>query len=162
MTSPPGELTAEELTQVEYKTWLATKPARAYRRARVAFAAVGKNLIIVDRFSAYRSAALQNAMRAASLTPVGSPEREYYKLASYSTVPLAAHPNGSHEDGRCMDVLINGSDNPSQASIDLLKKYGWIQQFGSRDRNHFQHDLIHATTAVSRAWCIEHGLFLPS
>jgi hypothetical protein len=126
----------------------------------VAFKAVGKNLILADKYSGYRSAWLQNAMHAASLTPVGSAERAKYALAPYSTVPVAAHPYGSHEDGRCMDVLINGSDNPSAADIALLKQYGWYQQFGSNDRNHFRHDNIHAITGVTIQWCIDHGLYV--
>lgn len=157
---PPGEWPRSALVAIEKDTLIALPQARAYRRVKVAFQQVGKNLITVDKYSGYRSASLQNAMREASTSPPGSAARDKYNLSSSSTVPLAAHPNGSHEDGRCIDILINGSDDPSPASIALLKKYGWIQQFGARDRNHFRHDGIHALIPVTRAWCIAHHLYV--
>jgi hypothetical protein len=159
-TYPPGNWPRNALCAIEVNTLIAIPQARAYRRAKVAFQNVGKELKTVDRYSAYRTAELQNAMHDAGLSPYGSAVRKKYSLASYSTVAIAAHPYGSHEDARCIDVLINGSDDPSQASIDLLAKYGWIQQFGARDRNHFRHDNIHALTPVTVQWCLDHHLYV--
>lgn len=161
MAYPPGEFPASALVKVEANGATLSKiSTNAYRRVKGTFQSIGKNLTIVDDTSGYRNAATQNAMRAAGQSPPNSAARKKYNLSATSTISIAAHPNGTHEDGRCMDILIDGSDNPSPSDIALLKKYGWIQQFGEADRNHFRHDGLHAIWPTTRAWCIRHHVYV--
>lgn len=156
-----GHLTQSQLVEVEPGVFLATRQARAYRRVKAAFRARGKTFTPVNRFSAYRSESTQNGMADASRTSRGSAARAHYNLSSTSTVTVAYHPNGSHEDGRALDFLINGSSAyPNASDRALLAKHGWKFQFGTADQNHVRHNNVSSTLPVTRAWCIKNHIWV--
>lgn len=149
MSYPVGALPRSALTLVQgTDTYLATKPARAYKRAIKAVRKKYPDAKIYGRYAAYRSAALQNAMAAASRTPRGSAQRAKYSISSVSTVPVAYHPGGSHEDGFCFDL---GGAPINDWVLSTLRAYGWTRQFGSSDPNHFRHDGKTATGVIPSA-----------
>jgi hypothetical protein len=157
----PGHLTPNQLVEVEPGIFLGVRAARAYRRAKAGFRRHGKVLTIVTKFAAYRDEDLQNKMADASRTPPGSKARKKYKLSSSSTVPVAYSPNGSHQDGRAFDFLLDGSDAyPSAEDRRIFKHYGWNFQFGPDDRNHVRHDNVHGVVPVTRAWCIKNHIWV--
>lgn len=156
-----GMLTKAALVEIEPGCFLSVRASRSYRKLKVAFKARGKTLTPVGEFACYRSAHLQNAMADASRTAKGSAARRRYNLSSTSTVSVAYHPNGSHEDGRTFDFLLNGSSAyPSLADRQVFAKYGWSFQFGSADPNHVRHNNLTGITPNTRAWCIKNGLYV--
>lgn len=153
-----GQLPREALVEVEPGLFLERTVARAYRRAKGSFGDAGKSIRLAGLGAAYRSLTVQKEMRLGSLGDKKFAKK--YNLSSSSTVPLAVAGSSSHGLGDRIDILINGSDNPSTADIEFLARFGWTREFGSKDRNHFQHKGQLGTAAVSRAWCIAHGLFV--
>lgn len=99
--------------------------------------------------SAYRDIAMQTlywqasrgvpaAMKATSLNPG-------------SSVAVAAPGYSSHGDGRKIDLLFNGSANPSSTELALANHCGFTRQFGADDPNHFQHDGVTAISGPNTA-----------
>lgn len=159
-TYAPGELPPSALVEVEKGIQVSTITARAYRRVKVAFKNKGKSLRIVDNTSGYRSASVQHAMHIAGSSSGTAAERLRYNLNPNSSVPIADHPYGTHEDGRCVDILVNGSSTIGASDRALLKEYGFLWQFGEADPNHFRHDNKTQIKPVSRAWCVTNGLYV--
>ncbi len=147
MSYPVGALPRSALTLVQGNdTFLAVKPARAWKRAIKALRKRYPDAKIYGRYAAYRPATVQNAMAAASRTPRGSAARAKFSLSSVSTVPVAYHPGGSHEDGYCFDL---GGAPITDWVLDTLRAYGWTRQFGGSDPNHFRHDGRTATGIIT-------------
>jgi LysM repeat protein len=136
--SDPGKLKRSELTLIMgTDTFLGVKPARAWKRARAALRKKYPQADVYGRFAAYRTEEWQNAMANASRTPAGSAARKKYELSSTSTVPVAYHPNGTHEHGDRFDL---GGAPINSWVLDTLRDFGWTREFGPRDPNHFKHD----------------------
>lgn len=134
----PGMLKRSELTLIMGNdTFLAVKPARAWKRARAALRKRYPKADVYGRYAAYRSAEVQNAMADASRSPRGSAARAKYALSAVSAVPVAYHPNGTHEHGDRFDL---GGAPINDWVLDTLRKYGWTREFGGSDPNHFKHD----------------------
>lgn len=109
--------------------------------------------------AAYRDAKTQDEMRAGSMGNVALAQK--WDLNPRSSVPVAAHPNGTHEHGDRIDLLFNGSSSPTQAQIDLAEKHGWHREFGANDENHFQHDgrtdIHYGVPAARRSTTVQAG-----
>lgn len=131
-----GKMTQAELVTVQTGEQLSIPTSHAYK-ALVAAAAVKKITIKVSSpGGAYRSLAVAEEMRAASLK--GGLAAKEWNLSTSSTIPLGVP--GSHADGTRVDLLFNGSSLPNSTDIALAKQFGFTREFGNDDPNHFQHD----------------------
>ena len=119
------------LVTVEDDDQLIATAAASFFAMRAAAADDGVDLRIVEPAGAYRRAWVQNDM-------VDHPEN--YNLNPASTIGFSRYGQ-SHGWG-------NRFDANSAAVAWLLKngpRFGWVQEYGSRDKNHFKHDGVTAT-----------------
>lgn len=155
----PGELPASSLTPIGHGDWLLTNAAHALNALIADGKQHGITITPASPGAGYRSAKTQDEMRAGSLGNVALAKK--WDLNPRSSVPVAAHPNGTHEHGDRVDLLFNGSSSPTQAQIDLAEKHGWHREFGANDENHFQHDgrtdIHYGVPAARRSTTVQAG-----
>lgn len=62
------------------------------------------------------------------------------QLNTSSSVKVAAPGGSSHGWGDRIDLLFDGSQEPTSTDLNLAKRFGFTREFGSADSNHFEHD----------------------
>lgn len=138
MSYPPGEIPASALSTVAPGERLIVGAACALRALFDAAKAHGQHWTLASPGAAYRDAKTQNEMRAGSMGNVALAQK--WDLNPNSSVPVAAHPYGTHEHGDRADLLFNGSSNPTDSQIAFAEARGWFREFKAADPNHFQWD----------------------
>lgn len=145
--SANGCLTEAELVHVSPVETLSVLTARAYRHLVIAGQAAKIKIALASPGAAYRSLEVQKEMQEGSLGNVALAEK--WGLNPNSSVPLAGPGYSSHGTGSRVDLLFNGSSDPSSAQLRLAAKFGFTREFGADDPNHFKHDGHTATDALS-------------
>jgi hypothetical protein len=62
-------------------------------------------------------------------------------------VTIAVPGSSSHGWGNRIDMLFDGH-SPNAIDLSTAKRYGFTREFGSKDKNHFEHDRVTATAGV--------------
>lgn len=134
----PGFIPATALSTISPGTQLVNSTAAAWRNMALA-AELWDNTIIrpVDNYgSGYRSWAIALDYYHAGQGDIAACKR--CNIDPNMKVNVA-YPPGSHGSGTRIDLLFNGH-SPADKDIELAKRYGFTQEFGTRDENHFMHD----------------------
>jgi hypothetical protein len=134
----PGEFPASALVAVSHGERLIPGAANALKALIDAAKHHGLTITLASPGAAYRDAQTQNEMRRGSMGDVALARK--WDLNPNSSVPVAAHPYGTHEHGDRVDLLFDGSSNPSTSQVGLAASLGWRREFGAADPNHFQWD----------------------
>lgn len=128
--SSPGELKSSELSPAPGGAQLADAAAASANRIRAA-----KGWTLAGKYAGYRDAELQDAMSDAGAGKARAPKIKY-NLDPSSTVSIARHPHGTHENGTRADWIgfpINA------VTLAYMAKNGWTREFGGRDPRHFMY-----------------------
>lgn len=139
MSVENGKIPASDLSTVAVGVQLLAGAANAYRALIVQGA--HEHVAIKPAAgvgSGYRDLAVQGeffrashgdaaAARAVSLNPA-------------SIIRVASPGYSSHGWGDRIDLLFDGSVQPSPVELNLAKRFGFTREFGSADPNHFEHD----------------------
>lgn len=135
--SANGQLRASELTLVQTDLYLSVKTARAWKRLKAAAQSkLGRTITIARKAGAYRSVAVQRAIKKA-FDSGNAAEREAWNLDPESTAEPATPGYSNHGLGIALDVVGTPIDH---AFLILAKKYGFTFPFGSGDPRHAVHD----------------------
>lgn len=140
--SANGELKASELTLVQADLYLSVKTARAYKRLKAAAKSkLGRTITIAQKAGAYRSVAVQRAIKKAYDS--GSvAEKEAWNLDPASHAEPASPGTSNHGLGIAFDVVGTVMDTPFKS---LAKQYGFTFPIPS-DPHHAVHDGKTATS----------------
>lgn len=98
--------------------------------------------------SGYRSLALQGLYYKADHGDKTAAQQ--VGLSATSTASVARPGFSTHGWGDRIDLVFNGSDNPSQDHLALANHLGFVRDIAG-DRNHFHHDLKTAISGPSTA-----------
>jgi LysM repeat protein len=153
MSYENGKIPAADLTTVAVGVQLVHGAANAYR----ALVAAGAHEHISVKpapgvGSGYRDIESQELVWAAWNGDKAAAAKVH--LNTSSMVKPAAPGGSSHGWGDRIDLLFDGSQDPTAADLNLAKRYGFTREFGSADSNHFEHDgktAIHPPQAATPA-----------
>lgn len=148
MTYPVGHIPASALQLVQTGIYLLKPQARALARLQAAAKKLGHTVTVARPAGGVRTEAVQNAMHHAGSAAGSRAEKERWGLSTVSTVAIATHPNGTHEHGDRVDLLVDRRICTQVWFIALAAKYGFTREFGASDPNHYRHDGKTATTLV--------------
>lgn len=137
---PNGRVPASALTSVARGVQLLNPVASAYG-ALIRVAAFDGITVrpAAGVGSGYRSLAIQQLFYQAGNGDKAAAEK--VGLSGTSSVAVAAPGYSSHGTGTRVDLVFDGSDDPRGPHLELAARYGFTREFGTRDRNHFAHDV---------------------
>jgi nucleoid-associated protein YgaU len=156
-----GKIPATDLTTVAVGVQLVHGAANAYR----ALVAQGAHEHIAIKpapgvGSGYRDLAVQEEFYDAAHGNAAAARA--VQLNTSSSINVAAPGFSSHGWGDRIDLLFDGSQNPTAVDLNLAKRFGFIREFGASDSNHFEHDgktAIHPPVAAPEPvyYIVQHG-----
>jgi LysM repeat protein len=131
-----GHLTSAQLVTVQGSIALGKVAAADFRSLKAEVKRkLGRTIAIAGPAGGYRSEAVQHAMHLAGAGSSAA-AKVRWGLNPRSTVAIADHPLGTHEDGLAFDVVGTPLDS---AFLAIALKWGFKLQFPGRDPNHLRH-----------------------